>query len=87
VKPGITGLAQVKGRNSLTWRRKFALDVWYVDRLTARLDFRILMMTLAAVSSRRGISQTGEATASEFLGDDASGAVSGTSLTADIVRR
>jgi lipopolysaccharide/colanic/teichoic acid biosynthesis glycosyltransferase len=68
VKPGITGLAQVNGRNSLSWEEKFDLDVWYVDHCSFMLDAKILWMTLRAVVKREGISRAGHATAPEFLG-------------------
>ncbi len=68
VKPGITGLAQVKGRNSISWERKFELDVYYVEHYSLRLDLRIWWMTFASVIRREGISQQGHATASPFLG-------------------
>jgi sugar transferase EpsL len=70
VKPGITGWAQVKGRNSLTWDKKFELDVWYVDHCSLALDVRILWMTFSAVVRREGISREGHATAPPFLGND-----------------
>ena len=66
VKPGITGWAQVKGRNALDWEDKFALDVWYVDHGNLGLDARILALTLATVLRREGISQAGHATMEEF---------------------
>ncbi len=69
VKPGITGWAQVNGRNALTWQEKFELDVWYVDHLSLRLDLKILALTALAVVTRQGISQPGRATAEEFRGD------------------
>jgi sugar transferase EpsL len=72
VMPGITGLAQVKGRNSLTWEDKFDLDVQYVDSCNVRLDVRILLMTLISVVRREGISQAGHATMPEFLGSSPS---------------
>ena len=68
VKPGITGWAQVKGRNALDWEDKFALDVWYVDHGNLGLDARILALTLATVLRREGISQAGHATMEEFTG-------------------
>ena len=68
VKPGITGWAQVNGRNALDWESKFALDVWYVDHRNLWLDARILAMTLATVLRREGISQAGHATMEEFTG-------------------
>jgi sugar transferase EpsL len=68
VRPGITGLAQVNGRNALTWEKKFALDVWYVDHLSFRLDLKIIGMTFWKIMRREGISQPGQATAEEFVG-------------------
>jgi lipopolysaccharide/colanic/teichoic acid biosynthesis glycosyltransferase len=68
VRPGITGWAQVHGRNSLSWEEKFALDVWYVDRRSLGLDLRIAGLTLLAIACRRGISQAGHATMPEFMG-------------------
>jgi lipopolysaccharide/colanic/teichoic acid biosynthesis glycosyltransferase len=68
VKPGITGWAQIKGRNALTWESKFALDVWYVDHESLWLDARILWVTIAKVVARSGVSAAGEATMTEFLG-------------------
>lgn len=66
--PGITGWAQVNGRNAIDWEEKFRLDVEYVDRWTLGLDFKILWMTLGKVLKRRDISQRGHATMPEFLG-------------------
>jgi lipopolysaccharide/colanic/teichoic acid biosynthesis glycosyltransferase len=66
--PGITGLAQVNGRNALTWEEKFHLDVWYVDHWTFGLDLKILFLTLLKVFLREGINQPGHVTAEEFLG-------------------
>ena len=68
VKPGVTGLAQVEGRNGLTWEEQFALDVWYVDHRSLALDLKILGRTLGAVSSGTGVNQEGRATRDEFLG-------------------
>lgn len=68
VKPGLTGWAQVSGRNALTWEEKFALDIWYVDHWSNGLDLRILWRTLRAVLKREGISGEGTATMTEFLG-------------------
>jgi sugar transferase EpsL len=68
VRPGLTGWAQVKGRNELTWEERFALDVWYVDHRTFLLDLRILARTAAAVLRRRGVSHPGHATMPEFIG-------------------
>jgi len=71
VKPGITGWAQVNGRNALTWNERFELDVWYVDNHSLLLDLRILGMTLIQVARRKGISAEGHATMPEFVGEDA----------------
>ena len=68
VKPGITGWAQVNGRNGLTWEQKFELDVWYVDHCSIWLDLKVLWMTVLQVLRRDGISQAGHATMPEFLG-------------------
>ncbi len=69
VKPGITGWAQVNGRNAIDWETKFALDVWYVDHVSLWLDFKILLKTAALVLWRRDISHDGYATMPEFMGD------------------
>jgi lipopolysaccharide/colanic/teichoic acid biosynthesis glycosyltransferase len=66
VRPGITGWAQVNGRNGLDWDERLALDVWYVDHRSLRLDVRILARTVGAVLRRRGISEDGEATMTEL---------------------
>jgi lipopolysaccharide/colanic/teichoic acid biosynthesis glycosyltransferase len=66
--PGITGWAQVNGRNALSWDDKFKLDVWYVDNRTIWLDVKILWLTVRKVMVREGISAAGEATMSEFTG-------------------
>lgn len=68
VKPGITGWAQVNGRNALTWEEKFAHDVWYVDHQSLWLDLRIIGMTIGKVLRREGISHGSEATMPEFMG-------------------
>jgi sugar transferase EpsL len=68
VKPGITGWAQVNGRNAISWEEKFALDTWYVDHWSLWLDAKILWMTVARVVTRHGISQAGQATMEEFRG-------------------
>jgi lipopolysaccharide/colanic/teichoic acid biosynthesis glycosyltransferase len=68
VKPGITGLAQAKGRNGLSWEEKFAWDVEYVDRYDFALDFSIVRMTVVALVRREGISRDGHATAPVFMG-------------------
>jgi lipopolysaccharide/colanic/teichoic acid biosynthesis glycosyltransferase len=68
VKPGITGWAQVNGRNTLTWEQKFDLDIWYVDHLALWLDLKILTLTLWRGAWRNGINQPGQATMEEFMG-------------------
>lgn len=69
VRPGLTGWAQINGRNALSWNEKFAMDVWYVDHVSLRLDLRILMRTLRVALRREGISGSGEATMSRFTGE------------------
>jgi len=73
VKPGLTGWAQVNGRNAITWEEKFALDVWYVDNRSFWLDLKILAMTAWKVLKREGISAEGEATMPEFMGTASDG--------------
>jgi lipopolysaccharide/colanic/teichoic acid biosynthesis glycosyltransferase len=68
VKPGITGLAQISGRNTLTWEEKFQLDVWYVDNWSLWLDVKLLFLTVFKVLQQEGISQEGCATSEEFRG-------------------
>jgi lipopolysaccharide/colanic/teichoic acid biosynthesis glycosyltransferase len=68
VRPGITGWAQVNGRNGLTWEQKFALDVWYIDHVSLWLDIKILFLTIWKIVRREGISQQGQATMEEFRG-------------------
>ncbi len=68
VKPGITGWAQVNGRNAITWEDKFRLDIWYVDNWSLRLDLKILALTVWRVFRREGINQPGRPTADEFRG-------------------
>lgn len=70
VRPGITGWAQVNGRNAISWPEKFDLDVWYVDNHSLLLDMRILWLTVRKVLVRDGISAAGEVTASKFTGSD-----------------
>ena len=70
VLPGITGWAQVNGRNAITWEQKFELDVWYVRNWSFWLDVRILLMTLAKWFSAEGVSQPGRETMEEFMGSD-----------------
>ena len=67
-RPGITGWAQVNGRNAISWEDKFRLDVWYVDNQSLWLDIRILWMTVRKVLVREGIAASGEATATKFTG-------------------
>ena len=69
-RPGITGWAQVNGRNAISWQDKFALDIWYVDNQSFWLDMRILWMTVRKVLVRDGISAADEATMSKFTGSD-----------------
>lgn len=69
VRPGITGWAQVNGRNALTWDQKFKLDVWYVDHRSMTLDLRILFLTLLRVVQREGITAAGDASMPRFTGD------------------
>ena len=68
VKPGITGWAQVNGRNAITWEEKFKLDVWYVDNRSLWLDIKIIAMTVWKILNREGINQPGQATMEEFKG-------------------
>lgn len=68
VRPGITGWAQVNGRNALSWEEKFKLDVWYVDHQSLWLDLKILFLTVKKVFTREGISAAGEATMPKFTG-------------------
>jgi sugar transferase EpsL len=69
VRPGITGWAQVKGRNALSWEQKFELDVWYVENRSFWIDLRIIWMTIAQVLRREGISHPGESTMPKFKGN------------------
>ena len=68
MKPGITGWAQVNGRNALSWEQKFEYDVWYVENQSLLLDIKILFMTLHKVFKRDGINQEGQATMTKFTG-------------------
>ena len=72
VRPGLTGWAQVNGRNAISWEDKFRLDVWYVDHRTMLLDLEIILRTLGAVFRREGISNESSATMPEFRGSSAS---------------
>ncbi|MFN2356907.1 MAG: sugar transferase [Desulfotignum sp.] len=69
VRPGITGWAQVNGRNAVSWEDKFKMDVWYVDHHDFLLDMKILLMTLVQVFRQQGIHQKGHVTATEFMGN------------------
>ena len=69
VLPGLTGWAQVNGRNAISWQEKFELDVWYVENHNLLLDLRIILLTAWKVLHREGISQPGHATMEEFMGD------------------
>ncbi len=70
VRPGITGWAQVNGRNTISWEQKFEYDVWYVDHIGFLLDIRILWMTAVKVFKREGINSAATSTMSPFLGDN-----------------
>jgi lipopolysaccharide/colanic/teichoic acid biosynthesis glycosyltransferase len=70
VRPGVTGWAQVNGRNAISWEDKFKLDVWYVDNRSLWLDLKIIYLTVKKVLVRDGISAEGEATMSKFTGSD-----------------
>ena len=73
VRPGITGWAQINGRNNLSWEEKFDLDIWYVQNAKLSLDIKILFVTIIKVLKREGISQDGEATMSKFKGNISKG--------------
>ena len=70
VKPGITGLAQVHGRNLISWEKKFEYDVWYVDNWSIGLDIKIILMTVKALLFRTGINEAGQVTVARFKGKD-----------------
>jgi lipopolysaccharide/colanic/teichoic acid biosynthesis glycosyltransferase len=72
VRPGITGWAQVNGRNAISWEAKFQLDVWYIDNRSFFFDFKILWLTIGKVFKRNGVSAEGEATMPSFRGDKSS---------------
>ena len=69
VLPGITGWAQINGRNAITWQEKFKLDTWYVDHRSIALDFKIILLTAVKVLRRDGINNSAMETMSEFMGD------------------
>ncbi len=71
VKPGLTGWAQVNGRNAISWPQKFALDIWYVDHHSTALDLKIILLTIVKVLRREGINAGDQVTMPEFMGDDA----------------
>lgn len=70
IKPGITGWAQVNGRNSISWQKKFEMDIWYVHHVSFAVDMKILLKTVVNVLKRKDINEDGIATASPFLGND-----------------
>lgn len=70
VKPGITGWAQIHGRNDVSWEDKLAMDVWYVDNASLLLDVKILVKTVAKVARREGVTRAGTSTTVEFMGSD-----------------
>jgi len=69
VRPGVTGWAQINGRNAISWEEKFELDVWYIDNRNLRLDLKIIWLTIRKVLKQEGISASGEATMSKFMGN------------------
>lgn len=70
VRPGVTGWAQINGRNAVSWQERFAMDVWYVDNRNLWLDLRILLLTVRKVVVREGINEEGQVTMSKFTGND-----------------
>ena len=70
MRPGITGWAQINGRNAISWEDKFKLDVWYVDNQSLKLDLKILLLTIKKVFIKEGISSSGEVTTSKFTGSN-----------------
>jgi sugar transferase EpsL len=68
VRPGITGWAQINGRNAITWEEKFDLDVWYVDHISLKLDLKIIVSTMWKTLKREAITAPGQATIQEFMG-------------------
>jgi sugar transferase EpsL len=70
VRPGMTGWAQINGRNALSWNERLAMDVWYVDHQSLSLDLIILLRTVASVARRRGVNAPGDTTMHEFLGSE-----------------
>jgi undecaprenyl phosphate N,N'-diacetylbacillosamine 1-phosphate transferase len=70
IRPGITGWAQVNGRNAISWTKKFELDIWYIDNLSLETDGKVLLLTLKKVLKKEGITQVGQATAEAFNGNN-----------------
>ncbi len=70
VRPGITGWAQVHGRNNLSWEEKFNYDVWYVDNYSFKVDIKIILLSIKAVLSREGVSAEGHVTVKKFMGNE-----------------
>ena len=70
MRPGITGWAQINGRNAISWEDKFKLDVWYVDNQSLKLDLKILLLTIKKVFIKEGVSSSGEVTTSKFTGSN-----------------
>ncbi|MGG5207948.1 sugar transferase [Chryseobacterium sp. MIQD13] len=70
IRPGITGWAQVNGRNAISWTKKFELDIWYIDHLSLETDCRVILLTLKKVIKKEGINQAGQATAEIFNGSN-----------------
>ena len=70
IKPGITGWAQINGRNAISWQQKFELDIWYVDNQSFWLDIKIILLTVKKVFARSDINATGEVTMTKFTGDN-----------------
>ena len=70
IRPGITGWAQVNGRNGLSWKKQFELDLWYIDNRSFLLDLKIIGLTIFTVLGRKNINQLGHSTRSEFLGKE-----------------
>lgn len=77
-RPGITGWAQINGRNAITWERKFDLDIWYIDNQSLWVDMRIIFLTMWRIIKRNGISQPGQATMEEFMGKQVTSAANPT---------
>ncbi len=70
IRPGITGWAQVNGRNAISWTKKFELDIWYIDHLSFETDCKVILLTLKKVIKKEGINQAGQATAEVFNGNN-----------------